>query len=168
MDPDFWEQGLQVSGVELSEKAVAAFFESQHESPRIEREAGGLCYQGRDIRIWVGDFFSLLPDQLGIVDAIYDRAALVALPPVRRAPYARHLVHLCPQADQLLLTFEYNQDRMDGPPFCVGPEEVEMLYADHYRAHSLDHEALPGGLKTLTEAWQRVWWLAPRLSKDRS
>jgi thiopurine S-methyltransferase len=63
------------------------------------------------------------------VRAVYDRASLVALPPEMRERYARHLVEILPSGAQVLLvTFDYPQEEMPGPPFAVSVEEVRALY----------------------------------------
>lgn len=131
------EQGHQVLGVELSDIAVQAFFKEngytpQHVSPhqvtggKFERcEADG-------IRILCGDFFDLTRDDLANVAGVYDRASLIALPPDMRERYVRHLVSILPPATQILLiTVDYPQAEMQGPPFSVFPGEVEKLYREH-------------------------------------
>jgi len=66
------------------------------------------------------------------VAAVYDRASLVALPPEMRERYARHLVDILPPATQILLvTFDYPQAEMQGPPFAVSVSEVEALYGKY-------------------------------------
>ena len=76
------------------------------------------------------------------MDAIYDRAALIALPDKMRARYARHLQTLTHRARQLLITLEYDQQQMAGPPFSVDQEEVETRYGDHYRVTSLSRKMI--------------------------
>jgi len=67
---------------------------------------------------------------LGEVEAVYDRASLVALPEEMRADYVEHLSALCPAVPRLLITLAYDQARMEGPPFAVSEEEVQELYED--------------------------------------
>src|SRR5690606_15848969 len=74
------EGGYRVAGVELSEVAIGVLFEELDLEPAIERSGNLLCYSGPGIDIHVGDIFELTAAQLGDVQAIYDRAALVALP----------------------------------------------------------------------------------------
>ena len=51
---------------------------------------------------------------------MYDRASLIALPPEMRERYARHLAGILPPATQILLiTLDYPQPEMPGPPFAV-------------------------------------------------
>ena len=89
------------------------------------------------VRILCGDFFDLGKADLAKVSAVYDRASLVALPPDMRERYARHLVDILPPATKILLvTFDYPQAEMQGPPFAVSVSDVEALYAK-YAAISL-------------------------------
>ena len=51
-----------------------------------------------------------------------------------RVDYARHLLTLAPaSAPRLLVTLDYEQEQMDGPPFAVSEAEVRALYGDHFR-----------------------------------
>ncbi len=124
-------QGFQVVGVELSPLAVAAFFE-ENQLPASIRSAGE--FQVAEIpglQIYCGDFFKLTRQALGHIDALYDRAALVALPPAMRIDYANHLKQLLsPGQQSLLVAFNYQQVEMAGPPFSVPGEEIASLYAE--------------------------------------
>ena len=126
------EQGHPVLGVELSAIAVQAFFEESGNAPQHDTYGKFDCYQADDIRILCGDFFDLTKDDLAKVCAVYDRASLIALPPEMRERYARHLVSILPPATQsLLITVDYPQQEMPGPPFAVSTGEVESLYRRH-------------------------------------
>ena len=67
------------------------------------------CYQteheGQTLKIWVGDIFDLSPIDIGIIDAVYDRGALVALPDMKpdnlRTRYTQKLMALSNKASQL-------------------------------------------------------------------
>lgn len=125
------EQGHPVLGVELSPIAVRAFFEecghtSHHATGKFD------CFEADGIRILCGDFFDLRKDDLARTEAVYDRASLVALPPEMREAYANHLLDILPPATRILLvTFDYPQAEMPGPPFAVSPQEVERLFRNH-------------------------------------
>jgi thiopurine S-methyltransferase len=124
-------QGYQVVGVELSPLAVEAFFSDNGLQP-IQRQQGNfvISESGR-IQILCGDFFALRTADLGNIDAVYDRASLVALPQDMRIDYTSHLSALLkPGAKMLLVAFDYPQHEMPGPPFSVQDEEVERLYRD--------------------------------------
>jgi len=156
------DQGHPVVGIELSEVAVKELFEELDVVPQVH-DAGALkCYQADGLDIFVGDLFDLTADTLGAVDAIYDRAALVALPAPMRARYAPHLVSLTGGAPQLLVTFEYDQALLEGPPFSVPGDEVNALYADAYTVESLQIEDIEGGFKGRVAAINRAWRLSRR------
>ncbi|HEY6079775.1 MAG TPA: hypothetical protein VIW29_13260, partial [Polyangiaceae bacterium] len=119
--------GLEVVGIELSELAARAFFEERGLQPQRRQEGAFVVYQHGAVQIWVGDFFATDEATLGSFDAVYDRAAMIALPEAMRARYTAHLpTLLTPKAKLLLLTLHF--DAEGGPPFSVSPEEVERSY----------------------------------------
>ncbi|MFG0380381.1 thiopurine S-methyltransferase [Pseudomonas sp. zbq_18] len=154
--------GYQVVGVELSEVAVQQLFAEQGKTPRIDSLSTTLkCYESGDLRVFVGDIFELSAQRLGPVDAIYDRAALVALPPGMRPDYARHLTQISAHAPQLLISFDYEQSLLPGPPFSVPLDELTELYGAHYRLQQRVRQPLNGGLKGQCPADEVVWLLQP-------
>lgn len=127
-------QGWSVTGVELSEIAVRAFFDdaglpfSRAASAGLERFHCG----DPDITLVCGDYFEFV--ETGF-DALYDRASLVALPPQIRPAYVRHTKErLREGARQLLVTLEYDQNRVGGPPFSVPDKEVREYWPGLRRA----------------------------------
>lgn len=123
------KQGHAVLGVELSAIAAQAFFRENSLEPQHFTCRTFECREANDIRILCGDFFGLGKEDLPGVHAVYDRAALVALPPEMRERYVRHLLDILPCATQILLiTYDYPQQEMPGPPFAVSAKEVEALY----------------------------------------
>lgn len=132
-------QGAEVVGVELSGRAVGDFFEGQGLTPARERRGGLECFSAGSYSLWCGDFFDLDPaTHLGPVNAVYDRAALVALPQPMRARYAPRLLELAGGAPILLITLDYEQERMSGPPFAVADDEVRALFAPRPEAQLLE------------------------------
>ncbi|MFA6063775.1 MAG: thiopurine S-methyltransferase [Gallionella sp.] len=124
------ELGHPVFGVELSDIAVREFFHENGYADRLLMEESH--FSADDIRIRCGDFFDLTQDDLKQVKAVYDRASLVALPPVMRDQYVHHLVHILPSATEILLvTFDYPQEQMPGPPFAVSAEDITRLFTPH-------------------------------------
>ena len=122
-------QGHQVVGVELSRLAVGAFFSENDLQPALRHQGDFLISEIDGLQIFCGDFFALQPAILGKIDAVYDRAALVALPDVMRLDYASRMSALLePGVKILLMTFAYPQQEMSVPPFSVQQEEVENLY----------------------------------------
>lgn len=131
-------QGHRVLGVEISPLAVQAFFEENQLPARRERVDGFECWRYEDITVLVGDFFDLTPRHLEQTGAVYDRASLIALPPDMRATYARHMINTLPgPVPALLVTLEYPQQEMQGPPFSVGEQEVQRLYGGYYNVRCL-------------------------------
>ncbi|MDQ2069024.1 thiopurine S-methyltransferase [Natronospira bacteriovora] len=139
------DQGHEVIGVELSDRACAAFFAERGIEPEESSGQRFTCYRHRQIALWCGDFFQLSPDDIGPVGLVYDRAALIALPEAMRQPYVTHLRHLTgPQARTLLVTLDYpEQPGFQGPPFNVSDGEVERLFGDSHHIERLHHGPLP-------------------------
>jgi len=124
------DRGYRVVGVEINPLAVEAFFVENQLSYRKEQQADFTLWQGNNILIFEGDFFALSASQLGKLDAVFDRAALIALPEPMRRAYATHLRELLlPTTPALLVTLDYPQAEMQGPPFAVSPDEVQRLYS---------------------------------------
>jgi thiopurine S-methyltransferase len=126
------EQGHLVVGVDLSPLAATRFFELVELVPDVATVDGFTVSTSGPYEFWCGDLFELSAGAVAGVDAIYDRASLVALPPDLRRRYADHVTSLLPAATAFLLTFVYDPDEMDGPPFSVGPDEVRSLYGDAF------------------------------------
>lgn len=125
-------QGYQILGVELSELAVQQFFDDNGMQPTVRESALGKHYSAGNIEIICGDIFRLDDATLGACRGAYDRAALIALPPQMRTRYVEQVYgRLAPNYCALLITLEYAQPQMDGPPFAVAEEEVRRLYAPH-------------------------------------
>ncbi|UZE95477.1 thiopurine S-methyltransferase [Alkalimarinus alittae] len=152
-------QGYEVVGAELSELAVKALFEDLGVAPDISQIGELTHYCSDNIDIFVGDIFLLSAETLKPVDAIYDRAALVALPEAMRQQYASHLIEITSKAPQLVITFEYDQPLLPGPPFSVSTEEVKQHYSATYVASLLESKNVPGGLKRKVAATESVWLL---------
>lgn len=126
------EQGHPVLGVELSEIAARAFFSENGYTPKHAGNEKFKQYVANDIRILCGDFFDLNRGDLAGINAVYDRASMVALPPEMRVRYVQHLVDILPPTAKILLvTFDYPQHEMPGPPFALSSAEVESLYSKH-------------------------------------
>jgi thiopurine S-methyltransferase len=152
-------QGFQVAGAELSTIAVEGLFKSLNLTPSITPLGEIAHYQAENLDIFVGDIFKLSQKHLGKVDAVYDRAALVALPEEMRNLYAKHLMTLTNLAAQLLVCFEYDQTLHAGPPFSIRAEEVQQHYADYFDVYLLATVDVVGGLKGKCAATELVWCL---------
>ncbi len=152
-------QGYRVIGSELSELAIQQLFEELEVEPEITELDKFKRYQVTGLEILVGDFFELTGELLGKVDAIYDRAALVALPEPMRQQYTKHLAEITQNQKQLVISFVYDQTCLDGPPFSVIDEEVKQHYADIYELTLLESIEVPGGLKKKCAAVENIWLL---------
>ncbi|WP_369300527.1 thiopurine S-methyltransferase [Pseudomonas sp. N2-5-1-1] len=143
--------GYRVLGVELSEQAVQAFFSEQGLVPRISQRGVFKVYQADLIEVWCGDFFALDAEALADCSALYDRAALIALPPLMRAQYAEHLNALLrPGCQGLLITLDYDQTQKAGPPFAVTDDEVKVLLGSHWTVQVVEEQDILG------ESWKFV------------
>jgi thiopurine S-methyltransferase len=122
-------RGHRVLGVELSELAVTQFFAENALSPTITQGGDGVHYAAGAIELICGDVFAVESGTLSSCAAVYDRAALIALPPALRARYADELYARLPSGCRgLLVTLEYPQAEKAGPPFSVTGDEVHMRY----------------------------------------
>lgn len=131
------DRGADVIGVEYIEQAVGEFFAERDLTPEIER-APAIRFSAGAYTLFASDFFDATAEQLGGIDAAFDRAALVALDPETRVRYAAHLRELLPAGTPtLLITFDYDQAEMNGPPFAVGDDEVRRLFADGFTVEHL-------------------------------
>ncbi|MCZ6640040.1 MAG: thiopurine S-methyltransferase [Gammaproteobacteria bacterium] len=123
------QQGHLVRGIDLAGIALEAYFEEGHEEFRQVAQGLLTRYEGRSSVLFCGDFFELTAVDLAGVSAVFDRGALVALGPSHRGNYVDHMLRVLPERSQILLvTLEYDQHLVSGPPFSVLPEEVETLY----------------------------------------
>jgi len=165
------KQGHQVVGAELSEKALDALaydIEGEFGLAVDKQEVDGLIlYRAAGILLICGDWFALTQRDIGPVDAVYDRAALVALPPEMRERYSRHLLEISRQAPQLLVSFAYAQEQMSGPPFAVLRDEVNQHYAEVMHADVLEERELIDQEprfrdRGVTSMLQTVYRLTPR------
>lgn len=132
------ERGHAVLGVELSEIAAREFFVDNGLPVEVEAQPPFVRFGHAGLDILQGDFFSLTPAHLDDCRLFYDRASLIALPPPMREQYATHLTGLLPAGiEGLLVTLEYDQSRMDGPPFSVSTAEVHQLFDSGFAVESL-------------------------------
>ncbi|MBA3930957.1 MAG: thiopurine S-methyltransferase [Xanthomonas sp.] len=130
-------QGHRVLGVELSPLAVTQFFEEAGLEPVRTTSHYGEHFSAGPVEIILGDAFGLDPALLADVAGVYDRAALIALPPDLRLRYRDTVYAALPAGCQgLLITLEYPQEEKAGPPFSVAQAEVEALFAAPWR-HTL-------------------------------
>ena len=59
----------------------------------------------------------------------------------------------------MLITFEYDQQCMEGPPFSVSEAEIKEHYENGYSITPIDSAEVPGKLKGQCPATENVWQL---------
>lgn len=159
------ERGLDVIAVEFVESAVLDFFRENKLSWEHTYEYGHPCYRalGLNIRIFVSDFIQLAKDYNGQpIQALYDRAALVALPEDMRAAYvAACRKFLTDSPKGLLVTLQYDSSLMEGPPFSVLNEEVERLWTGQLKlVEQMDMLAeMPRAMKLGVPRLDEYFWV---------
>lgn len=135
------QQGFQVSGVELSEVAIRAFFEESGLSYQIRQMEDFSCYYNENIQLYHGNFIDLKAEHLLGCNLVYDRAAIVAIEPDIRHLYCQHMLRIIPpQCSMLMILLEYDQNVVSGPPFSVSIEEVASCYGRYYQLDTLFHQ----------------------------
>lgn len=121
-------RGCAVTGVELSELAARRFFADQELGFDVVERAGMPCYRAKDMPLDIvcGDYFCF--EDAGF-DALYDRGSLIALPAANRPAYVEHTDRLLNANPlQLVITLEYPQAAVKGPPFAVMAEELQRYW----------------------------------------
>ena len=160
-------RGYDVTGVELSSIACRAFFEEQQLDYRLTTTASMDHYVATELplRIVCGDYFDFHDDRF---DALFDRGSLVTFTPDMRPRYVDHTRALISDvAYQLLLTLEYDQAVVDGPPWAVMADEVRSYWPELRRLSSRnDIDDAPPKFREagLTEVIEVAWSSVPEHS----
>ncbi len=161
--PDLtWLQryGHHVVGVDLSLSAIQRFCDESEVDFSVSTTPDFTVFSASNVTLYAGDFFAMQPALLEQVSRVYDRAALVAMPPDLRVRYVEHLQHIVPVvAEYLTIAISYDQAAMQGPPFSVPESEVRQHFAKNYKISLLHREesSMPRrGLATLEESVYRV------------
>ncbi|WED43069.1 thiopurine S-methyltransferase [Legionella cardiaca] len=158
------EQGFRVIGIELSEVAVQEF--ARENRLEMTRKVTGqtICYVTDSLSISVADIFHLNQFSIATVDAIYDRASLIALPNILRQNYVNTCLQWLKKNGKILLkTMSYDPSQMQGPPFSVSSDEVKTLYKNCQKVQCLKEEThrIPNSdhlhERGLHEATNNVW-----------
>jgi len=133
------EQEHEVLGVEISPIAVRDFFQENQLPVKVSEGDKFQVWQCDEVTLLLGNFFDLTSTDLQGVQTVYDRASLIALPPEMRRAYARHLSQLLPAKTPILLvTLEYPQEEMNGPPFSVTEQEIRQLFEENFSVDVLE------------------------------
>lgn len=132
------QQGYQVIGVELSEVAIESFFaESEIDFVKVQHE-NLLAYESPGITLYLGDYMNMQADYLTGCKLVYDRASIVAIESFNRKSYKRKMLDIVsPGTPMLLVTLDYDQTVMQGPPFSVPVSEIKQLYQPEYQLELL-------------------------------
>ena len=158
-------RGHRVLGIEISQLAVEQFFAENGLEPTIRDSQCGRHFLAGEIELVCGDAFALDAAVLADCTGVYDRAALIALPPELRERYALELYADLPGGCRgLLITLEYPQHEKSGPPFSVAETEVRTLYGRDWTIEVLERRDIlasqPGfvaeGVTTLHTAAYRL------------
>ena len=168
------DQGHHVIGIELSEKAVDEFFAERGLTPTIRKMDTLTLKSAGPYKLWCGDFFAMPGDALVDITAVYDRASLIALPPAIRRDFASRLTaHArAAMAKIFLITFEYDQSRVDGPPHSVLSDEIYELFASAFQINPIDRssekDSIPPKLRDhgIDEAIEATYILTPTTARD--
>jgi thiopurine S-methyltransferase len=152
------EQGFAVLGVELSERAAEDFFAEQGLTAEVSFQGEYKLYRAGALEIRCGDFFALDQNDVADCQALYDRAALIALPADMRQRYVEHLANiLAPSCQGLLVTLDYEQEQMSGPPFAVSDAEVRQSLSSRWDIELLERaNVLDGNWKFVERGMTRL------------
>lgn len=156
-------QGYRVRGIELSRRAVEDFFQEQGLQVQVRQQGAFEVWCSGEVELWCGDFFALRAEDVADCVGLYDRAALIALPLQMRERYMGLLSRMLPGGSGLLVTLDYEQKLLEGPPFSVADEEVRRGFAgwqvEEVEARDVIGESpkfLQAGVKRLVERVYRV------------
>ncbi len=148
-------KGYKVIGVELSPIACRSFFSETGINFTEKILNDFILFESEKITLWCGDFFQLPLPVWEVVSGIYDRAALIALPEEVRRKYVHEITLKSTNKMQILLiTLEYKEGAMQGPPFSVSFKEVKNLF-DKFDINKLNSTK---EIKTI-EITESVYWL---------
>ena len=132
------EQGFKVTGIELSDRAVRSFWLENDLTSNCREEGKLKIWESPSITLIEGDYFAVKPHHFEPPRLVYDRAALIAMPPEMRADYVHQLIDLAQGAEILLITLDYPASEMTGPPFPVSSEEVTQSFGTTHRIAMLE------------------------------
>lgn len=141
LDLGWLAQRHPVLGVELSQRACEAFFAEAEWVAKVEQQGDFRVFSHGQLTLLCGDFFALSVSQLTDVKAVYDRAALIALPVPMRKRYAEKLMAELPGGVKILLVTLTFAEPV-GPPFSVTQEELEALLGRRFTIRCLASHTL--------------------------
>ncbi|MCY4320954.1 MAG: thiopurine S-methyltransferase [Bdellovibrionaceae bacterium] len=132
-------QGYKILGNELSELATKQFFKENNLDFETDFDKNFSINKSDQIKIMIGDYFSLTPDHTSQVRAVFDRASLIALPSNLRKKYVNQMKNLLVKdCIILLITLEYEKETVTPPPFDVRDKEIYELYGSWSKITKLE------------------------------
>ena len=135
----FAQEGHEVTAIELSVIAAREFHEEHQREPTVGKVGSYEVFQSERCRFMVGDVFNAKELGEGSFDIVWDRAALVALDPPRRAKYGPLMLSMLKPGGFILLnTFRYPRGIKEGPPHSIEEQEIWALYGDNARIELLE------------------------------
>lgn len=162
------EKGCHVLGVDASPKALREFRALCPDEFLEDTSHSFSVYRSPNIELWEGDFLKLPKSKVPGPDLIYDKAAMVALPPEIRKTYTQKILELCEHNTQILLqTFEYNQEEMNGPPFSVDENEICRHFENQFSIQLMHKQSKFNELSKFQQRGlssyfdEKVFWLTP-------
>ena len=155
------DKGYHVVGVDLSEVAINALFDELGLRPTITKKPHFSCYRAPMIDVFVGDLFNLETAMLPKINLVYDRAALVALPPKRQAEYALFVTTLTDSAPQMIVTIEFDDLLINSPPYSVKQDDLYRIYGTEYTLSLIRQSFDKLGLKGKFPVTETCWACAP-------
>lgn len=142
------EHAHRVVTVEIAARAIQEFLAETGLTAQSEHAGRFTRLRAEGLDLLCGDVFDLDRATLGPIAAVFDRAALVALPAPMRAAYAARMAEItAPGTRTLLITVEYEQTQMSGPPFSVSETEVRALYGGSHQLRLLGRGAPPDAVR---------------------
>lgn len=155
-------RGHDVFGVEFVEHAVAAFFGERGLEPRRRRVGSADVYEQGPMHLIRADLFDVGADHVPACELVYDRAALVAIEPVKRRKYAEKLHSLTGPGSGLLL-INFLHDMESGPPFSIPDSELRQIWDGLFELELLEERdvlrfeprfAERGATQMLEQVWR--------------
>lgn len=138
-----WYRSLaaHVICIDPSAEAIEQFLKDNHLA--YDHTAEGR-YEAEGITFFNSSIFEIEPADIGRIDCVYDRAALVTLPETQRQQYLDKMDALMhPGSTYVLFTLEFQPCVGDTSPFSITPEDVYRYYGDRYIIDHVKNVALP-------------------------
>ncbi len=138
VDMDWLSQsGFRVTGIEISEIAIKAYFDALQVSPAKQRHGCFTRWSYQNVEIWCGDIFDLTMMDLSNIKVLYDNASLTAFPADDRIQYIRHFSDNLPHDCQILLITDETPDDQQFNSVMTIDSEVSALYSTDYQIELL-------------------------------